>query len=153
MQFWTTVSKNWPTRILRIANCGISDIRVESGPWRVTRILTTWMWPGGGRKVSRWREQREQRQEKGKGRSFRNRSAWLACEDASRVRLFATPGTVDHQIPPSVESSRQEYWSGLPFPSPGGLPNLGIEPRSPALQADALPSEPPRKPIPYKTCM
>ena len=43
--------------------------------------------------------------------------------------------------------SRQEYWSGLPFPSPGDLPNPGIEPRSPALQADALPSEPPGKPL------
>ena len=42
--------------------------------------------------------------------------------------------------------SRQEYWSGLPFPSPGDLPNPGIEPRSPALQADALTSEPPGKP-------
>ena len=42
--------------------------------------------------------------------------------------------------------SRQEYWSGLPFPSPGDLPDPGIEPRSPALQADTLPSEPPGKP-------
>ena len=42
--------------------------------------------------------------------------------------------------------SRQEYWSGVPFPSPGDLPDLGIEPRSPAMQADALPSEPPGKP-------
>ena len=41
--------------------------------------------------------------------------------------------------------SRQEYWSGLPFPSPGDLPNPGIEPKSPALQADTLPSEPPEK--------
>ena len=45
-----------------------------------------------------------------------------------------------------MEFSRQEYWSGLPFPSPGDLPNPGIEPGSPALQADALPSEPPGKP-------
>ena len=45
------------------------------------------------------------------------------------------------QVPLSTGFSRQEYWSGLPFPSPGDLPNLGIEPRSPALQADALPSE------------
>ena len=45
-----------------------------------------------------------------------------------------------------MEFSRQEYWSGLPFPSPGDLPNPGIEPRSPALQTDALPSEPPGKP-------
>ena len=61
----------------------------------------------------------------------------------SRVRLFATPWTVAHQAPPSMEFSRQEYWSGLPFPSPGDLPNLGIEPWSPTLWADALPSEPP----------
>ena len=47
---------------------------------------------------------------------------------------------------PSTEFSRLENWSGLPFPSPGNLPDLGIEPRSPALQADALPSEPPGKP-------
>ena len=46
-----------------------------------------------------------------------------------------------------MEFSRQEYWSGLPFPSPGDLANLGIKPRSPTLQADALPSEPPGKPI------
>ena len=60
----------------------------------------------------------------------------------SRVRLFATPWTVAYQTSPSMGFSRQEYWSGLPFPSPGDLPNPGIEPRSPALQADALPSEP-----------
>ena len=63
----------------------------------------------------------------------------------SRVRLFANPWTVAYQAPPSVGFSRQEYWSRLPFPSPGDLPNPGIEPGSPALQADALPSEPPGK--------
>ena len=51
-----------------------------------------------------------------------------------------------HQAPSSIGFSRQEYWSGLPFPSPGDLPNPGIEPRSPTLQADVLPSEPPGKP-------
>ena len=61
----------------------------------------------------------------------------------SRVRLFATPWTVAYRAPQSMEFSRQEYWSGLPFPSPGDLPNPGIEPGSPALQADALLSEPP----------
>ena len=61
----------------------------------------------------------------------------------SRVRLFATPWTVVYQASPSMGFSRQEYWSGLPFPSPRDLPNLGIEPGSPALQADALPSKPP----------
>ena len=60
----------------------------------------------------------------------------------SRVRRFVTPWTVAHQAPSSMGFSRQEYWSGLPFPSPGDLPNPGIEPRSPALQADALTSEP-----------
>ena len=55
----------------------------------------------------------------------------------------ATPWTVAHKAPPSVGFSRQEYWCGLPFLSPGDLPDLGIEPRSPSLQADALPSEPP----------
>ena len=65
-------------------------------------------------------------------------SPLLSC-----VQLFATPWTVAHQSPPSMGFSRQEYWSGLPFPSPEDLPNPGIEPRSPALQADALTSEPP----------
>ena len=64
----------------------------------------------------------------------------------SLVRLFATPWTVAYQTPPSMGFSRQEYWSGLPFPSPGDLPNPGIEPGSPALEADALTSEPPGKP-------
>ena len=50
------------------------------------------------------------------------------------------------QAPLSMQFSRQDYWNGLPFPSPGDLPDLGIEPRSPTLQADALPSEPPGKP-------
>ena len=65
----------------------------------------------------------------------------------SRVCLFATPRTVVYQASPSMGFSRQEYWSGLPFPSPGDLPDPGIEPRSPALEADALTSEPPGKPI------
>ena len=54
----------------------------------------------------------------------------------SRVRLFVSPWAVACQAPPSMGFSRQEYWSGLPFPSPGYLPDPGIEPRSPTLQAD-----------------
>ena len=77
------------------------------------------------------------------------------CETAERkkvkslshVRLFATLWTVAHQASLSIGFSRQEYWSGLPFPSPGDLPNPGIEPRSPALKADSLPSEPSGKPL------
>ena len=56
---------------------------------------------------------------------------------------LATPWTVDHKAPLSMEFSRQEDWSGLPFPSPGDLPNPGIDPRSPALQVDSLLSKPP----------
>ena len=68
-------------------------------------------------------------------------SSEVKVKSLSRVRLFATPWTVAYQAPPSTEFSRQEYWSGLPFPSPGDLPNPGIEPRSSAVQADALLSE------------
>ena len=75
----------------------------------------------------------------------------VTVKSLSRVRLFATPWTVAYQAPPSMGFSRQECWNGLPFPSPGDLPHPGIQPRSPALQADALPSEPPGKPNPsYK---
>ena len=59
---------------------------------------------------------------------------------------LVTPWTVACQAPLSMGLPRQEYWSGLPFPSAETLPNPGIEPGSPALQADALPSEPPGKP-------
>ena len=67
----------------------------------------------------------------------------------SCVRLFATPWAVAHQAPLSMGFSRQEYWSGLPFPSPGDLPDPGIEPRSPTLKADTLTSEPPGKPYSF----
>ena len=64
----------------------------------------------------------------------------------SRVQLFATPWTVAHQAPLSMEFPRQEYWSGLPFPSPGDLPNPGIKPESPALAGGFFTIETPRKP-------
>ena len=67
----------------------------------------------------------------------------VKVKSLSRVGLFASPWTVAYQALRSMGFSRQEYWSGLPFPSPGDLPNPGIEPGSPALQTDALPSEPP----------
>ena len=59
-------------------------------------------------------------------------------EVAQSCPTLCDPWTVAHQAPPSMGFSRQEYWSGLPFPSPGDLPDPGIEPRSPALQADAF---------------
>ena len=71
-------------------------------------------------------------------------SGWVKWVKLLRhVQLFATPWTVTYQASLSMGFSRQGYWSGLPFPSPGDLPNQGIQHTSPALQADALPSEPP----------
>ena len=61
---------------------------------------------------------------------------------AQSCLLFATPWTIACQAALSIEFSKHEYWSGLPFPSPGNLPDPGIEPSSPALQVDSLPSEP-----------
>ena len=69
----------------------------------------------------------------------------MKVKSLSHVRLFETPWTVAYQAPPSMGFSRQGYWSGLPFPSPGDLLNQGIEPGSPTLHADTLPSEPPGK--------
>ena len=69
------------------------------------------------------------------------------------VRSFVTLGTVAPQAPLSLEFSRQEDWSGLTFPSLGYLPNPGIEPRSPALQAEPLPPEPPGKPLTLVTSL
>ena len=63
------------------------------------------------------------------------------CKSLSHVQLFVTPWAIE-----SMEFTRPEYWSGQPFLSPGGLPNPGIELRSPALKADSLPAEPPGKP-------
>ena len=65
----------------------------------------------------------------------------------SHVQFFVTPWTVAHQAPLLMGLSRQECRRGLPFPSLGNLPNIGIELVFPALQVDSLPSEPPRKPI------
>ena len=73
----------------------------------------------------------------------------VVVKSLSRVRLFATPWTVAYQAPQSMEFSRQEYGSGLSFPSPGDLPNPGIEPGSPTFQGDGLTSEPPGKTILY----
>ena len=72
----------------------------------------------------------------------------LACllSHFGRIQLFATLWTVARQAPLSMGFSRQEYWSGLPCPPPGDLPDPEIKPRSPALQAHSLPAEPPGKP-------
>ena len=69
----------------------------------------------------------------------------------SPVRLFVTPWTVAHRVPLSTGFPRQEYWSGLPFPSPGDLPAPGTEPASPALAGRLSPTEPPEKSKPTGT--
>ena len=78
-------------------------------------------------------------------------NAYIVCFSyggliARSCPTLGTAWTVAYQAPPSMGFSRQEYWSGLPFPSPGGLPDPGIEPKSSTLEADALTSEPPGKP-------
>ena len=75
--------------------------------------------------------------------SFSYSVQFSSVQSLSRVRLFATPWAVAYQAPLSMGCSRQKYWSGLPFPSPGDL--AGAEPRSPALQADSFLPEPPGK--------
>ena len=69
----------------------------------------------------------------------------VKVKSLNRVGLFVIPWTVACQAPPSMGFSRQEYWSGVPFPSSGDLPDPGIEPWSPVCQADALTSESPGK--------
>ena len=69
--------------------------------------------------------------------------AMLVVVLVSRVQLFVIPWTVAHQASPSMEFFRQEYWSGLPFPSPGDLPNTGVELVSPALASGFFTTEPP----------
>ena len=96
-----------------------------------TRLLCPWDFPGKSTGV-------------GCHCLLQMKPEWV--KSLSRVRLFATPWTIAYQAPQSMEFSRQEYWSGLPFPSLGDLPNRGIKPRSPTLQADALPFKPPGKP-------
>ena len=78
------------------------------------------------------------------GKSLHSFLSVRAAKLLQSCLTFCDPMTVTHQIPLSMGFSRQEYWSGLPCPSPGDLPGQGIEPRSPALQAD---SEPPGKPM------
>ena len=72
---------------------------------------------------------------------------YMCAQPLSRVQLFASLWTVACQAPLSMGFSRQKYWSGLPFPLPGDLPDPGIKPESPAPQADSFPSEPPGKPL------
>ena len=85
--------------------------------------------------------------EVGEGFRMGNTCTPMADSCQCMAKTTATPWTLAYQAPPSMEFSRQEYWTGLPFTYLGNLPDPGIEPRSSALQADALPSEPLGKPV------
>ena len=98
-------------------------------------IITTWLCIIG---VSFFWKEKDKESKYGK--------KWSEVKSLSHVQLFATPWTVACQAPLSMGFSRQEHWSRLPFPSPGDLPDPGIEPGSPTLEAGALTSEPPGKP-------
>ena len=78
--------------------------------------------------------------------------AWKCVSRFSHVRLLVTPWAISCQAPLSMGFSMQEYWSGLPFPSPGDRPDPGLKPESPALQADSLPSATHGQPDPRATC-
>ena len=75
------------------------------------------------------------------------KSICVCAQSLSCVPLFVIPWTVAHWAPVSMEFSRQEYWSGLPFPSPGDLPNPGFKPTCPTLAGGFFTTEPPEKPI------
>ena len=101
-----------------------------------------------GEKIAEQSLKTKKKKKKERERKRKNNIYWVKWSEVkslSCVLLFATPWTA-YQAPPSMGFSRQEYWSGLPFSSPGDLPNPGIELGSPAVQTDALPSEPPEKP-------
>ena len=138
-----------------------------SGTWWEVFISSVFSWMvivGSG--LQSWTEYTGQRSVEGKGESrievwtnyletvMHNSFLWdfdftnitIKWKSLSHVRFFATPWTVAFQAPLSMEFSRPEYRSGYPFPSPGDLPYPGTEPRSPALQMNSLPSEPPGKP-------
>ena len=126
--------------------------------WRAGPILVRKEWKLLGVGWVKWAERRFQHSRYQKAlrlarvwNVLKTKGSFLSVKwvkSLSCVRLFVTPWTVAYQAPPSMGFSRQECWSGLPFPSPGDLPDPGIKPGSPASQADALPSESPGKP-PY----
>ena len=70
----------------------------------------------------------------------------MCSQSLGHVPLFETPRTITRQAPLSMGFPKQQYWSELPIPPPGDLTNPGTEPKSPALQEDSLPTEPPGKP-------
>ena len=158
LHFW----KRWPERYCPLT---IHMLRVRHLVlflhWCPVRETETWLLQKGRKGYSKRQLSAKAKMQTMKLLTFSLRQHWfqsnvrrpqrtvseVEVELLNSIRLFATPWTVAHQAPLSMGFSRQEYWSGLPFPSPGDLPNPGIEPGSPILQADALPSELPGKPL------
>ena len=119
---------------------------IEKIPWRRKWQPTPVFLPG----KSLWTEEPGRLQPRGSQSQTWLKWQKVKVKSLSSVWLFATPWTVAYQAPPSMGFSRQEYWSGLPFPSPGDLPDPGIEPGSPTSRADVLTSEPPGKPLKWQ---
>ena len=134
-----------------------TDLWCQKGWWPLLRMSGVGARLSGFSKLLRWLQcSPKVENHKTKGISLKTLTCicttWkVKVKSLSRVRLFATLWTVAYQASLSMGFSRQEYWSGLPFPSPGDLPDPGIKPGSPALEADALTSEPPGKPT-WRPC-
>ena len=134
-----------PLWVITAAHCNLPWVRslhitlcFEFSGWAQTIIL-----PGSSQLNGTWDVlQMCSSREKALGRS----SSDSVLIVPSYIQFFVNPWSLDHQAPLSMEFSRQENWSGLPFPSLGDLSDPGIEPKSPALQADSFPPEPPGKP-------
>ena len=117
-----------PSRVAGVWRAGKNRVKRRAAGVQVMQGLSQWIRWGLSAAQSQWAMLREK------------------VKLLSHVRLFVTPWTIAYQAPPSMGFSRQEYWSELPFLSPGNLPDPGTEPASPAFQADALNPEPSGRP-------
>ena len=135
----------WTVVINRGGESASSEKMAGLGTWKTNSILCILGIYWVNRCLSTGRQEKCNKKEKGGGWSIPKTNCYLNILSnslflslvAKSCPTFATPWTVAYQAPLSMGFPRQEYWSGLPFPSPGDLSNPGIKPRSPALQADS----------------
>ena len=128
---FTSVSKTLFSCIIYLFNWSIDDLQCCIRFWCIAKWFNLYIY--------KWKEKSESGSHSVQFSSV--------TQSLSRIQLFVTLWSVTYQDTPSMEFSRQEYWSGLPLPSSGDLPNPGFEPGSPALHADSLPSESLGKPL------
>ena len=147
---WQRCYQTWE----KVAVCILSRVWLLVTPWTVfSMLLYPWDYPGENTGVGCCYLLQEIFPTQGWNPHLSYLLHWQSftssapeSEVAQSCLTLCDPVDCRHQAPPSMGFSRQEYWSGLPFPSPGNLPDPGIELRSPTLQSDALTSEPPGKP-------